>query len=238
MSAGTLRRKFRDPFLIFEEVMEEEFGKGFRHKPASGWNKSEDGEIIGGEKKLSAKKEFKKLDLNDDKALSKDELRNLIESNEEMWAVLGGKLNLKRETCIRIATEVAFSLAKGEEVPKKAKKRPNTADVNTYELTETEFKGFYKNYVLSQKGSYDFFLRTIFAFYDINGDGVLQRDEFENFCDLFYKTKDVYKQKMETMPSKTNLLRIAEARLDKTKDGTLSFEEVRDLLQVAMVVTQ
>mmetsp|Transcript_12268 Transcript_12268/g.29217 ORF Transcript_12268/g.29217 Transcript_12268/m.29217 type:complete len:496 (+) Transcript_12268:322-1809(+) len=231
LSAGTLRRKFRDPFLIFEEVMEAEFGKGYKSKAASGWNGD-----VGGEKKLSAKKEFKKLDLNGDEVLSKDELRSFIESNEELWAVLGAKLNLKRETCIRIATEVAFSLAKGEETPKKQKGA--AAEANSYELSETEFKAFYKNYVLSQKGSYDFFLRTIFAFYDINGDGALQRDEFENFLDLFYKSKETYRQKMENMPSKQKLLRIAEARLDKNKDGELSFEEVRDLLQVAVVITE
>ncbi|CAJ1959515.1 unnamed protein product [Cylindrotheca closterium] len=239
LSAGTLRRKFRDPFLIFEEVMEDEYGKGYKSKAASGWNGD-----VGGEKKLSAKKEFKKLDLNGDQALSKDELRKFIESNEELWAVLGTKLNLKRETCIRIATEVAFSLAKaGDEEPsstliKKHRKSSSNIEVNSYELSEAEFKAFYKNYVLSQKGSYEFFLRTIFAFYDINGDGVLQRDEFENFLDLFYKTKETYKHKMNAMPSKQKLIRIAEARLDKNKDGELSFEEVRDMLQVAMVITE
>jgi len=216
--------------------MEEEFGNGYKSKAASGWNKDEKkGPLFGGEKKLSAKKEFKKLDLNGDQALCKDELRKFIESNEELWAVLGVKLNLKRETCIRIATDVAFSLAKGEETT--PKKHKSSTEVGTYELSESEFKAFYKNYVLTQKGSYDFFLRTIFAFYDINGDGALQRDEFENFLDLFYKTKETYKQKLNNMPSKQKLLRIAEARLDKNKDGELSFEEVRDLLQVAVVIT-
>jgi curved DNA-binding protein CbpA len=33
-----LRKKARDPFLIFEEVMHEEFGKDYRKKVASEWN--------------------------------------------------------------------------------------------------------------------------------------------------------------------------------------------------------
>ena len=39
------------------------------------------------------------------------------------------------------------------------------------------------------------------------------------------------------MTDKVNLLRIAEARLDKNKDGVLTFMEVRDLLQVAAFIT-
>jgi curved DNA-binding protein CbpA len=240
-STGTLRRKFRDPFLIFEEVMEDEFGKDYKHKAASGWNKDDHAKNSffakspkPKEKKLSAKKEFSKIDVNGDQSLSKDELRKFVEENDELWSVLGTNLGLNKTTCVRIATEVAFSLAKGEESPQKRKSKP---EVSTYELSEAEFKAFYKKYVLSQKGSYDFFLRTIFAFYDLNGDGVLQRDEFDNFLDLFYKSKSTYRQKLNAMPSKQKLKHIAEARLDKNKDGELSFDEIRDLLQVAAVIT-
>lgn len=221
--------------------MEEEFGVGYKSKAASGWNKDErDGTCLfgDGEKKLSAKKEFKRRDLNGDMVISKDELRTFVESNEELWAGLGAKLSLKRTTCIRISTEVAFSLAKGgSAAPANKRKGGEVVEVGTDELSESEFKAFYKTYVLTQKGCYEFFLRTIFSFYDINGDGVLQRDEFENFLDLFYNTKDEYKEKLNSMPSKKNLLRIAEARLDKNRDGELSFEEVRELLQVAVVIT-
>jgi Ca2+-binding EF-hand superfamily protein len=221
--------------------MEDEFGKDYKHKAASGWNKDDHAKNSffakspkPKEKKLSAKKEFSKIDVNGDQSLSKDELRKFVEENDELWSVLGTNLGLNKTTCVRIATEVAFSLAKGEESPQKRKSKP---EVSTYELSEAEFKAFYKKYVLSQKGSYDFFLRTIFAFYDLNGDGVLQRDEFDNFLDLFYKSKSTYRQKLNAMPSKQKLKHIAEARLDKNKDGELSFDEIRDLLQVAAVIT-
>merc|ERR1712150_202893 len=105
------------------------------------------------------------------------------------------------------------------------------------ELSEEEFKSFYKKYVQTQKGAYDFFLRTIFAFYDTNGDGVLQKDEFDRFLELFYKSKHAYREKLHDMPSKQNFMRIAQNRLDRDKDGVLSYAEVRDLLQVAAVVT-
>ena len=81
------------------------------------------------EKKLSAKKEFSKIDLNGDQALSKQELRKFVESNEELWSVLGSNLGLNQATCIRIATEVAFSLAKGEDSPKKRKSKSTSAEV-------------------------------------------------------------------------------------------------------------
>eukprot|EP00980_Cylindrotheca_fusiformis_P021759 scaffold8587_cov97-Cylindrotheca_fusiformis.AAC.7 len=243
-SAGATRRKFRDPFLIFEEVMEEEFGKDYKNKAASGWNKDDAAKnsfftkspkTLTKDKKLSAKKEFSRIDVNGDEAVSKDELRKFVEENDELWSVLGSNLNLKKSTCIRIATETAFALAKGEEPAKKRKSKSDAS--STFELSEAEFKAFYKKYVLSQKGSYDFFLRTIFAFYDTNGDGVLSKDEFDNFLDLFYKSKSTYRQKLNAMPSKQKLMHIAEARLDKNKDGELSFEEIRDLLQVAAVIT-
>jgi len=234
--------------------MEEEFGKDYKNKAASGWknnasnsrNTSNTAKARAStteqKKKPSAKTAFKDTDTNNDKSLSKVELSKFVESNTELWQVLGTNLGLDVKTCIRVATEVAFRLAKGtmdEESSSSSSGlfRKKKVDTNQYELSEDEFKTFYKKYVVSQKGSYEFFLRTMFAHYDRNGDGVLQRDEFDHFLDLFYRGSQKYKGKMANMPSKQNLLRIAEARLDKNKDGVLSFAEVRDLLQVAAVVT-
>jgi curved DNA-binding protein CbpA len=233
-----IRRKARDPFVIFESLMEEEYGKDYKNKAASGWNAQDDNSkrslIKGKRNKPSAKNTFKKVDVDGDQALSKDELKQYIKSNSELYILLAKKLNLSETKCVSIATNVAFSLAMGEAGEKKYKKKGEKEKVKN-ELSEDEFKAFYKKYVISQKGSYEFFLRTIFAVYDSNGDGVLQRDEFEIFLEIFYKPSSFYRGKTE-MPPKQDLLRMASARLDKNKDGVLDFMEVRDLLQVAAVV--
>ncbi|CAJ1959519.1 unnamed protein product [Cylindrotheca closterium] len=245
-------KNFRDPFLIFEEVMTEEFGKDYKSQVHKEWS-AEDGKkqqskksLFGGGKSddkkdvPSYKDAFKDIDLNGDKVLSRTELRSFIEANETLHAVLGKSLNLHPQQSIDIATDVAFSLAKWDGKDEDAamasyfltqKKRK---DGKNMDMTKDEFKQFYKNYVQSRKGSYDFFLRTMFAAYDLNGDGKLQRKEFENFLEIFYHAN--YQGKV-AMPSKPELVRLAQLRLDKNKDGHMSFSEVRDLLQVAAVLT-
>ena len=238
------RRKFRDPFCIFEEVMEREYGKDYKNKAAIGWSQAQTKRQPKKDKKISSKAAFKETDTDGDQSLSKDELFSFIKSNTELWQDLRQNLELDENTSIRTATKVAFQLAKGEiddetttsrklfGTSTKAKKKDNNND----ELSKDDFLKFYKKYVASQKGGYEFFLRSIFAYFDVNGDGVLQRGEFEAFLHLFYKPSSKYRGKME-MPDKVNLLRIAEARLDKNKDGVLTFMEVRDLLQVAALIT-
>lgn len=228
----------RDPFDIFESVMKEEFGEDYKEKEESGWKAS-----IGvpGLAKINpfrkrpsenSAKEFKKLDVNKDKTLSKDELGKYIESHSDLWATLGKNLGLSVKKCIEIATEVAFSLAFGEGIsrPKKNEHRAR------HELSEAEFKHFHKNFVLDENGSHEFFLRTIFAVFDLNGDGVLSASELDRFLDVFYEAKDIFKGDMK-LPEKKNLVRIVGKRLDSNHDGVLQFSEIRDLLEVAAVVT-
>mmetsp|Transcript_26944 Transcript_26944/g.65433 ORF Transcript_26944/g.65433 Transcript_26944/m.65433 type:complete len:450 (+) Transcript_26944:43-1392(+) len=247
-------KKTKDPFLIFQEVMTEEYGDDYKAQIAKEWQQdgtvkreSKKG-IFGSNRSSDDKKDvpsykdtFKDIDLNGDKVLSRQELRNYVESNQTLYAVLGKSLNLHPQQSIDIATDVAFSLAKWDGKDEDAamasyflaQKKRKDGKMNM-DMTKDEFKQFYKNYVQSQKGSYDFFLRTMFAAYDLNGDGKLQRKEFENFLEIFYHAN--YQGKM-AMPNKPELLRVAHARLDKNKDGIMSFSEVRDLLQVAAVLT-
>lgn len=170
--------------------------------------------------------------MNKDKTLSKDELGKYIESHSDLWATLGLNLGLPVKKCIEIATDVAFSLALGEGTtrPKKNEHR------SSHELSEADFKRFHKNFVLDEKGSHEFFLRTIFAVFDLNGDGVLEARELDRFLDVFYKAKDVFKGDMK-LPEKKHLVRIVGKRLDANRDGVLQFNEIRDLLEVAAVVT-
>jgi Ca2+-binding EF-hand superfamily protein len=127
---------------------------------------------------------------------------------------------------------VAFNLATGVGVSKPLK---NEHRDEHRELTESEFKNFHKNYILDEKGSKEFFLRTIFAAFDLNGDGVLQKQELAKFLNIFYDAKDVFKGKMR-LPPKNELHRLVMGRLDKNSDGVLTFHEMKDLLEVAAVV--
>jgi hypothetical protein len=58
----------------------------------------------------------------------------------------------------------------------------------------------------------------------------------DRFLDIFYKAKDVFKGDMK-LPEKKHLLKIVGKRLDSNRDGVLQFDEIRDLLEVAAVVT-
>lgn len=230
-------RMYRDPFDIFESVMKEEYGENYKDKEESGWMGS-----IGvpglakinpfKKKSEDSHKEFKKLDINNDKTLSKDELGKYIESHSDLWSTLGMNLNLPVKKCIEVATDVAFSLAFGE-----GKTKPKNNELRKRrELSEAEFKYFHKNFVLDEKGSHEFFLRTIFSVFDLNNDGVLNAKELDKFLDIFYKAKDVFKGNMK-LPEKKHLLKIVGSRLDKNRDGVLEFHEIRDLLEVAAVVS-
>ena len=228
---------YRDPFDIFESVMKEEYGENYKDKDESGWK----GSIgVPGLAKInpfrrhseSSTKEFKKLDINNDKTLSRNELGKYIESHSDLWSTLGMNLNLPVKKCIEVATDVAFSLACGEGKCKPKKSEPG----KRRELSESEFKYFHKNYVLDEKGSHEFFLRTIFSVFDLNNDGVLNARELDKFLDIFYKAKSVFKGDMK-LPEKKHLLKIVGSRLDANGDGVLVFDEVRDLLEVAAVVS-
>jgi Ca2+-binding EF-hand superfamily protein len=96
---------------------------------------------------------------------------------------------------------------------------------------------FHQNYVLDEKGSHEFFLRTIFTVFDLNNDGVLNARELDKFLDIFYKAKDVFKGDMK-LPEKKHLLKIIGTRLDGNRDGVLQFDEVRDLLEVVAIVSK
>lgn len=227
---------YRDPFDIFDKVMKEELGEDYKEKRE--W-KDEKG-VLGlskmpnpfAKKKENTHKEFKKLDINKDKSLSKDELRVYIESHSALWTMLGKNLNLSIKRCVKVATDVAFQLATGVGVDKPL---TNKFREEKRELTEKEFKNFHKNYILNEKGSKEFFLRTIFSAFDANGDGVMQRSELAKFLDIFYDATDVFKGNMR-LPPKKELHRLVMGRLDKNKDGVLSFHEIKDLLEVAAVV--
>ena len=232
--APVIVKLYRDPFEIFDKVMKEEFGNDYKSNESSGWHKASGVPGLGSinpfkKKSESAHKEFKKLDIDGDKTLSKNELSKYIQSHSELWTSLGTSLELPVHKCIEVATNVAFALAL---------KREDTINIAKVDrdLTEAEFKYFHQTYIMSEKGAHEYFLRTIFSVYDINKDGVLSPRELDRFLDVFYKARDTFKGTMR-LPDRKNLNQIVRERCDKNHDGVLQFKEIRDLLEVAAVVT-
>jgi curved DNA-binding protein CbpA/Ca2+-binding EF-hand superfamily protein len=263
-------KSYRDPFVVFENVMKDEFGDNYREEEKSGWMDSlgisglnpfknlklgssggggstgstssaitphTTGSSNTGGHQESSKKEFKKLDVNNDRTLSHDELRRYIESHADLWKMLGMNLNLSVTRCIEVATDVAYSLALGRSSPADGVlSRPTRTQKVDQELSEKEFIHFHKTYVLDAAGSHEFFLRTIFAVFDTNGDGVLNRTELDRFLDLFYQAKDIFRGS-KRLPPKRELLSIVQRRLDTNRDSVLEYGEIRDLLEVAAFVS-
>uniref|UniRef100_A0A7S3LEZ0 Uncharacterized protein n=1 Tax=Amphora coffeiformis TaxID=265554 RepID=A0A7S3LEZ0_9STRA len=230
----TVVKLYRDPFELFDKIMKEEFGDDYKTNKKSGWHEASGVPGLGSinpfkKKNENSHKEFKKLDADGDKTLSKNELSKYIQSHSELWTQLGTSLDLPVQKCVEIATNVAFALAlkKADSV--------NTHKVDR-DLTEAEFKYFHQTYILSEKGAHEYFLRTIFAVYDINKDGVLSPRELDRFLDVFYKARDTFKGSMR-LPDRKSLNEIVRERCDKNHDGVLQFKEIRDLLEVAAVVT-
>ncbi|CAJ1965803.1 unnamed protein product [Cylindrotheca closterium] len=170
-----------------------------------------------------------------DKSITRDEFAVYIEKKIELWSMLTVNLGLTDEQCKAIATEVAFGLAlKAPKDPKQSGKKEALLDDDR--LTKDQFHHFRKNYVVDPKGSLEFFHRCVFTAYDENKNGVLERDEVDEFLDIFYKQDSIFKGD-HRLPSKKKLKKLVYKELDNNGDGVLDFEEIRILISGKMDFT-
>ena len=223
-------KTYSDPFKLFDQVMKEEFGRDYKERQA--WKGTQGAKNLGSinpfkKKNEDSCKEFRKLDVDGDRTLSKSELSKYIMSHKELWKTLSKSLELPFDKCIYVATNVAFALA--------LKKEDAMNTVRDRDLTEKEFKYFHQTYILNEKGANEFFLRTIFNVFDVNHDGVLSRKELDRFLDIFYKSYEFRGSKR--LPDRKTLNDAVHRKCDLNNDGELGFNEVKDLLVLAAVVT-
>jgi len=221
----------QDPFKVFDKVMKDEFGRDYKAKKA--WKGSEAVKDLSSinkfvKKNENAQREFKKLDVDKSKTLSKAELSKYISQNGELWKQLSRSLDLSEAKCIAIATDVAFACA--------VKKEDAMNTIEDRDLTAKEFKRFHKKYIADVQGAHDFFLRTIFATFDVNHDGVLSVREMDRFLDIFYKSRSIFRGSM-SLPDRQTLNESVRKKCDLNNDGALEFSEIRDLLILAAAVT-
>mmetsp|Transcript_19733 Transcript_19733/g.23492 ORF Transcript_19733/g.23492 Transcript_19733/m.23492 type:complete len:186 (-) Transcript_19733:163-720(-) len=160
---------------------------------------------------------FKDLDSDNSHTISKDEMSTFIEKHAELWAMLGVNLGIGEDKCREIATNVAYSLA------------CDSKSDNTTSLSENQFLNFTTNYVNSPKGQQEFFHRTVFATFDVDGDNTLDTKELDRFLDTFYEAGSIFKGD-KRLPEKEVLRQIVNDRLDKDGDGKLSFDEIHMLI--------
>lgn len=181
-----------------------------------------------------SRKEFKALKSggSTQKSITKDELKGYVEKNSQLWSMLTVNLGLGDDQCKDIATEVAFGRAlDAPKDPKKSGKNESLLDADR--LNQDQFHHFRKNFVVDPKGSLEFFHRCVFTAYDENKNGVLERDEVDDFLDIFYKQDSIFKDD-HRLPSKKKLKKIVYDKLDENNDGVLDFEEIRILISGKM----
>ena len=174
--------------------------------------------------------EFKKFDADKDKILSKDELATYIASHGELWAMLGANLNLDDSKCKEIATHVAYTLATTDKHNEDQKSSSSTNATEPRILNKEEFHRFRQKYVTDPRGSQEFFHRTVFAAFDLDSNGQLDKKEIDNFLDIFYKADSIFAGDKRLPKNKKKLRKIVMDKLDANNDGLLSFEEIRGLL--------
>lgn len=166
-----------------------------------------------------ASKIFNKLDYDGDKSMQSTEMEEFIASQDQLWTHLSDKLKLPKVKATRAATRVAMELATG---------LPADMAAN-FPLTKEQFKQFHKDYIRREEGAEELFQRTVFACFDEDNSGELDEKELDAFLDLVYNTRDVKKGKI-ALYSKEEMKALVLQNLDNDGGGTLSFNEIRQVL--------
>ena len=185
------------------------------------------------------------VDTNNDGKIQRLELLKYIEKNANLWAMLGVNLNLPESKCQEIATNVAYQMAKLQlsidDIKDNNNGKNKGSKLETYkslrdlpdseklrEPTVAEFQSFI-NFVNHPKGEQEFFQRTVFATYDKDQNGYLDRNELDSFLNIFYEANSIFAGDVR-LPTKEKLKEQVLETLDKNNDGKLEFQEIRQLI--------
>ena len=185
------------------------------------------------------------VDTNNDGKIQRLELLKYIEKNANLWAMLGVNLNLAESKCQEIATNVAYQMAKLQlsidDIKDNDNGKNKGSKLETYkslrdlpdseklrEPTVAEFQSFI-NFVNHPKGEQEFFQRTVFATYDKDQNGYLDRNELDSFLNIFYEANSIFAGDVR-LPTKEKLKEQVLETLDKNNDGKLEFQEIRQLI--------
>jgi Ca2+-binding EF-hand superfamily protein len=171
-------------------------------------------------------KEAKRVDLNHDGLIQKTELAKFIARNEKLYMMLSVNLQLPVEKCQEIATNVAFQMSKRSNP--NASLRDLSEATKQREPTLAEFNRFL-GFLEEPRGQQEFFHRTVFSTFDLDGSGYIEPHELDNFLDIFYQAGSIFAGDAR-LPKKSTLKKEVMKQLDTNRDGKLEFTELRTLI--------
>jgi hypothetical protein len=170
-------------------------------------------------KAMKAEKEINDVRTSGTVILSRVEIKEFVNSNPSLWAMLQVNLGISEDRCKEVACRLVIDLASGT----------RGEEATEPEITKKEFKTFQKLYIEDPKGSLEFFHRSVFAAFDSDGNGVLDKEETDTFLDTFYVTGSIF-QGDARLPEKEVLKKRILEELDENGDGLFDFDEIRSLI--------
>lgn len=161
------------------------------------------------------------------KSLSHEELREYVDTHPVIWAMLSVNCQIPEQHCKEVAFRVAVELITDHA----------GQESMSLELTRQGFLTFQKLYIDDAKGHQEFFHRTLFAVFDEDWNGVLDREEIDKFVDNAYVTGSIFQGDVQR-PEKDDIKADVLEHLGKNGDCSFSFEEVRSLISGRMPTSQ
>lgn len=168
---------------------------------------------------LTSEKELDDVRTTGFVVVGRDELKDYVESNPALWAMLDANIGLGEEQCKMICMRVVSQIITGL----------HGKDAQEATIKKRDFIRFEKQYVKDPKGSQEFFHRCVFAAFDTDHNGVLDKGETDCFLDTFYQTGSIFHGD-KRLPEKEELKTVILQTLDANGDGEFSFEEIRTLM--------
>lgn len=178
-------------------------------------------------KMIKAEKEIHDVRTSGNILFSHGEVHDFLARTPKTWAMLQVNIGFSEEACKMIAFRVCLELASGR----------HGAESQSTILTQTQFERFQKLYVDDPKGSQEFFHRCVFAAFDEDHDGILNKKETDNFLDTFYVHGSIF-QGDDRLPEKDALKSMILKELDENGDGEFSFDEIRSLISGSAPLSQ
>lgn len=168
---------------------------------------------------LTAEKELEDVRATGSVLVSREELKEYIEQNPALWAMLEAIAGVGEEQCKMICFRVITELISGL----------HGKDARDSIIRQRRFLRFERLYVKNAKGSQEFFHRCVFASFDSDHNGVLDATETDKFLDAFYSTGSVVVGDV-ILPEKKDLKKLIHERLDNNDDVEFTFAELQSII--------
>jgi hypothetical protein len=168
---------------------------------------------------LTAEKELEDVRATGTVLVSREELKEFVEQNPALWAMLEPIVGVGEEQCKMICIRVITELISGL----------HGKEARDAIIRQRQFLRFERQYVKNAKGSQELFHRCVFASFDSDHNGVLDAKETDNFLDAFYSTGSVVLGD-HILPEKKDLKKLIHEKLNDDDEGDFTFAEIRSII--------